>query len=103
MSQSENEILLFSNEKAIYRIALTAKVVSWVILAIYTVFFVNTIISIIQGPFSMPKQFMDILRMFAEILQTPAFGLFFFLTLQGIANGLYLGLDLIYEFSEEEE
>ena len=107
MSQSEDEILLFSNEKTIYRVAIASKIASWISLFIYLVSFINILVSIFSdvkdGLFQMPEQFMDILSMFANILNPLALGLFFFLTLQGIANGLYLLLDIVYEFTPEDE
>jgi len=39
----------------------------------------------------------------ANLLFAPAVGLFYFLALQGVAQGLNLGLDIFYELNPEEE
>jgi hypothetical protein len=92
-----------TNEKAIYRVVAIANVVSWVILAIYLLIFAGDLVSLITGPVNWPTQIYDILKVIANVLYTPAMGLFYFLVLQGVSQGLYLGLDIYYDLHPDED
>lgn len=99
----KNESLLFANEDAIFRIISIAKIVSWVLLAIYLISFVNNISEMVQGQMQLPQQLSQWPLMIANILFAPALGLFYFLIMQGVAQGLNLGLDVFYELHPEED
>ena len=101
MNANKNESLLFANEDAIFRIISIAKIVSWIILVIYLIVFVNSISSLF-GQGGLPTQLSQWLPLIANLFYAPAVGLFYFLVLQGVAQGLNLGLDIFYELSADE-
>lgn len=103
MNAEKNESLLFANEDAIFRIISIAKIVSWIILVIYLIVFVNSINSLFGQQAALPTQFMQWLPLIANLLYAPAVGLFYFLVLQGVAQGLNLGLDIFYGLNPDDE
>ena len=106
MNTNKNESLLFASESTIFRIASIAKIVSWVILAIY---FYSVIENVRQNVMPMfqqqafPTELFQWLGFIANLLFPLAIGAFYFLVLQGIAQGLNLGLDIYFELHPEEE
>ena len=107
MNINKNELSVFANENAIFRITSVAKIVSWVILVIYLISFANDLGPIFQGRMQWPAEFWQWPLTIAGLFFAPAIGLFYFLVLQGVAQGLNLGLDIYYglqpEETEEEE
>lgn len=103
MNTKKNESLLFANEDAIFRIISIAKIISWVVLAVYLVIFVDNIIPLLQGQATLPTQFSQWPPFLANLLYVPAIGLFYFLVLQALAQALNLGLDIFYGLNPEEE
>ncbi len=104
MDNTKNESpLLFANEDGIFRIVSIAKIVSWVILVFYLISFANDVSGIVQGKMQWPTQLSQWPITIANLLFAPAVGLFYFLALQGVAQGLNLGLDIFYELNPEEE
>jgi len=103
MTTNKNESLLFANEDAIYRIISVARIVSWVVLGIYLISFSTETVSMFQSGVQWPTQVSQILLMIANLVFAPAIGLFYFLVLQGVAQGLNLGLDIFYELRGEED
>ena len=103
MKTNKNESLLFANEDAIFRIISIAKIISWLILAIYLVIFVDNTLPLIQGQAALPNQFSQWPPFLANLLYIPAIGLFYFLVLQALAQGLNLGLDVFYGLNPEED
>lgn len=103
MNADKNQSLLFANENVIYRIIAVARIVSWVVLVIYLIVLASSVNSILQQQAGLPTQFMDWLTFIANLLYPPALGLFYFLVLQGVAQGLSLGLDTFYGLNPEEE
>jgi hypothetical protein len=57
----------------------------------------------IQQGAGFPTKIMDWLTFIANLLYAPALGLVYFLVLQGVAQGLSLGLDTFYTLNPEEE
>jgi hypothetical protein len=102
MNTNKNGSLLFANEDAIFRIISIAKIVSWIILAFYLISFANDVSGIVQGQMQWPTQLSQWPITLANLFFAPAIGLFYFLVLQGVAQGLNLGLDVFYELSPEE-
>ena len=103
MSENEKE-LNFHSEMVVLQIARWSKIVSWAMLVIYLVRFVSDLISVFgPGGYQFPTLPMDILLFLASLLSTPFFGAFYFLVLQGAAQGLYLGLDLFLKGEADEE
>ena len=102
MNTNKNESLLFANEDAIFRIISIARIVSWVVLAIYLISFVMDVSGMFRGQMQWPTQLSQWPITIANILFAPSIGLFYFLVLQGVAQGLNLGLDIFYEMHPGE-
>jgi len=103
MNTNKDDSFLFANENAIFRIVSIAKIVSWVILVFYLISFINDLTPIFQGQMQWPTQLSQWPIMIASLFFAPTVGLFYFLVLQGVAQGLNLGLDIYYDFQPEEE
>ena len=103
MNADKNQSLLFANEDAIFRIISIAKILAWVILVFYLISFAGDISNIIQGQMQWPTQLSQWPITITNLFFAPAIGLFYFLALQGVAQGLNLGLDIFYELNPEEE
>jgi len=93
---------LFASETAIFRIVTIAKIVSWIILVVYLVLFVDSIKPMFQGQMQWPAAAADWLTLLANVFYAPAIGLFYFLVMQGVAQGLNLGLDIFYELHPDQ-
>ncbi len=103
MNTDKDTSFLFTNENAIFRIVSIAKILSWVILVFYLISFANELQPIFQGQMQWPRQFSQWPITIAGLFFAPAIGLFYFLVLQGVAQGLSLGLDIYYDFQPEED
>jgi hypothetical protein len=103
MNTDKDESLLFANENNIFRIVSIAKIVSWIILVFYLIIFAGEVSAAIQGQVQWPTQLSQWPITIANLFFAPAVGLFYFLTLQGVAQGLNLGLDIFYELQPEEK
>ena len=102
MNTKKDESLLFASESSIFRIVSIARIVSWVILVFYLISFANDLSGIILGQMQWPTELSQWPLMIANLFFAPAVGLFYFLVLQGVAQGLNLGLDIFYELHPEE-
>ncbi len=102
MNTDKEDTLLFASENTIFRIVSVARILSWVILAFYLISFAGDISGIIQGQMQWPTQLSQWPITIANLFFAPAVGLFYFLVLQGVAQGLNLGLDIYYELRPEE-
>ena len=103
MNTNKEGSLLFASETGIFRIVSIAKIVSWVVLAIYLVSFTVDISGMIQGQVQWPTQPTQLAITIANLLFAPSIGLFYFLVLQGVAQGLNLGLDIFYGLHPEAD
>lgn len=103
MNTDKNEMLLFASETSIFRIVSIAKIISWVLLIIYLTLFVDNVRPVFEGQMQWPTQLSQWVNLIANLFFAPAVGLFYFLVLQGVAQGLNLGLDIFYELHPEEE
>jgi hypothetical protein len=103
MNINKDESLLFSNENTIFRIVSIAKIVSWIILLFYLISFAGDVSAAIQGQVQWPTQLSQWPITIANLFFAPAVGLFYFLVLQGMAQGLNLGLDIYYELQPEDK
>jgi len=102
MNTTKDGSLLFANENSIFRIVSITKIVSWIILIFYLISFAGDISGIIQGQTNWPTQISQWPITIANLFFAPAIGLFYFLVLQGVAQGLNLGLDIYYELQPED-
>jgi len=103
MNTNKNESLLLANENAILRIVPIAKVISWTILVFYLVSFAGDISSVLQGQMTWPTELSQWPITIVSLFFAPVIGLFYFLVLQGVAQGLQLGLDIFYELTPDED
>ena len=103
MNINKDNSLLFANENTIFRIISIAKILSWVILVFYLISFINDLTPIFQGQMQWPTQLSQWPITIAGLFFAPAIGLFYFLVLQGVAQGLNLGLDIYYDFQPEDD
>lgn len=104
MQSKDAKDLVFHNENAILQIASWSKFVSWAMAVIYALRFISDLISVFgSGQFSWPPLMMDRILFMASLLSTLFFGAFYFLLLQGLAQGLYVGLDMYLKSEAEEE
>ena len=102
MNANKDESLLFASETAIFRIVTIAKIVSWIILVVYLILFVDSIKPMFQGQMQWPAAAADWITLLANVFYAPAIGLFYFLVMQGVAQGLNLGLDIFYELHPDK-
>lgn len=103
MNTNKNESLLFTNEDAVFRIISIARIVSWVILAIYFISFSMDVSGMFRGQMQWPTQLSQWPLTIANLFFAPAIGLFYFLVLQSVAQGLNLGLDIFYALQPGED
>jgi membrane-bound metal-dependent hydrolase YbcI (DUF457 family) len=103
VNTNRDESLLFASESSIFRIVSIAKIVSWIILVIYLILFIDNIKPMFQGQMQWPTDVAQWIALVANIFYVPVMGLLYFLVLQGVAQGLNLGLDLFYELHPDEE
>jgi Zn-dependent protease with chaperone function len=102
MDTDKDTSLLFANESSIFRIVSIAKIVSWIVLVFYSISFVGNVSELFQGKTAWPTQLSQWPIAIANLFFAPAIGLFYFLVLQGVAQGLNLGLDIFYELQPED-
>jgi amino acid transporter len=102
MNTDKDSSLMFANENAIFRIASIAKIISWVILAFYLISFVNDVTPLFKGQMNWPTDPAQWPIAIVSLFFAPVIGLFYFLALQGVAQGLNLGLDIYYDFQPED-
>ncbi len=101
--EEEYETTTFHNETALLQIASWAKVTGWVIAAIYLFSWISDLSQMFTGGgLQLPADLMGKLVFFANLVYPVGMGAFYFLIMQGLAQGLYLGLDL-YMTTEEDE
>ena len=102
MNTDKDNSLLFADETNIFRIVSIAKIVSWIVLVFYLISFAGNMAELIQGRTSWPTQVSQWPLAIANLFFAPVIGLFYFLVLQGVAQGLNLGLDIFYELHPED-
>jgi hypothetical protein len=103
MNTTKDNSLLFADENSIFRIISIAKIISWTILVFYLISFAGDVSRIIQGQTTWPTQLSQWPIAIANLFFAPVVGLLYFLVLQGVAQGLNLGLDIYYELHPEND
>lgn len=103
MNTNKETSLLFASENTIFRIVSIAKIVSWVILVFYLISFAGDLSAIFQGQMTWPTQLAQWPITIANLFFAPVIGLFYFLVLQSVAQGLNLGLDLYYASQPDDD
>jgi len=105
---NEEESMTFHNESAISHISLWANIIGFTILIFSLIGFANTAYSIIsnwdQVVLSLPTSLFERIAVFAgQVFLEPLKGVFYFLVLRGVSQGLNLGLDIYYYVNAEED
>ena len=103
MNIDKDRALLFAKEDTLFRIISIARIVSWVMLFIYLISFGMEIRNYLVGTLPSPFARSDWPIVIVSIVFAPAIGLFCFTMLQGVAQGLNLGLDIFYELRPGDE
>ena len=102
MNENRDNSPLFANENTIFRIVSIAKIVSWVLLVFYLISFASDLNNIFKGQMNWPTQLSQWPIAIANLFFAPVVGLFYFLVLQGVAQGLNLALDIYYDLQPDE-
>ena len=104
MSKASPENQTFSSQNTLLRIAMGANVMAWVILAFSLLDLISNVKQIIQNwPLSLPANFFDQAAVWGNFLSKYSVDLFYFFALLGIAQLIYLGLDIFFTQTEEPE
>lgn len=103
MNTNKDDGPLFANETTIFRVVSIAKIISWTILAIYLISFASDVGRMIQGQTAWPTQLSQWPLAIANLFFAPVVGLLYFLVLQGVAQGLNLGLDIFYQLQPGDD
>ena len=106
MNTTKDDALLFASETNIFRIISTAKIISWVLLVIYLYSFIENVRQSVLPMFqqqAFPQDVSQWIGLLANLLYPVALGLFYFVIMQGLAQGLNLGLDIFYELHPDEQ
>ena len=96
---SDKESTTFHNEDAVFRIAMWSNIVSWLALVLAIIQFVGGIYELYpqweQFVMSVPKAIDKMFILVRILLNEPVLsGIFAFLVLRGLSQGLYLLMDL---------
>lgn len=92
------------SQNAVFRIALGANILSWLILAFYVLNFAGDIQSIAQNwPLQLPPDPLQQIIAWSGLISKPLFGAFYFFILQGISQLLYVGLDIYLDLTDTGE
>lgn len=102
MNTNKDNPLLFASENTIFRIVSIAKIVSWIILVFYLISFIDNVRGMFGQQMSWPTELSQWPIMIANLFFAPVIGLFYFLVLQGVAQGLNLALDIYYSSQPDE-
>lgn len=103
----EKESTVFHSESAITRISMWATIVAWIVLGLSLYSFGYTAYNIIsnwdQIVLSLPESIWEKISIFAsQVFMDPLVGVFYFLVLRAVSQGLNLGLDIFYKGEEAE-
>jgi len=104
----DKESNTFHNEDAVFRIAMWANIVSWLALALALLQVVSGVVDLYpqweQFLMSVPELHKKILILTQYLVAEPVLGgVFAFLMLRGLSQGLYLMMDIYMDDEEEEE
>jgi len=108
MPTPEEKELKFHNEGVVSRITMWANTMAFLILAFALISFIYDAYSIITNWQSivagLPVNPLERIAIFiSKVFMSPAVGVFYFLVLRGLAQLLNLGMDLYYQYADEEE
>ncbi len=105
MESQENQSL--HSQNAVFRIALGANILSWLILVFYLINFTGDVISISQNWSAflaqIPSDVFQQILTWTSLISKLLFGAFYFFILQGISQLLYVGLDIYLDLTDTGE
>ncbi len=102
MAPKESEPMTFHNENVLLNIARWAKIVGWAVAVIYLLSFISGLTQALPNLSQLPSDFMGKLMAFANLIFPLLMAGFYFLLMHGIAQGLYVALDLFISTEDEE-
>ena len=104
---SKNEKTTFHNEDAVFRIAMWSNIISWVALVLAVFQLANGIVELYpqweQFLMSVPEFYKRVLILAQFLVAEPILGgVFVFLVLQGVSQGLYLLMDFYMDDEDDD-
>lgn len=105
MTETTQETSTFHSENMVLQLALWSKIVGWLVLVVHLIDLAGTISSIAQqwATITLPPGIFEQIVIWNGLLDKPLTGLFYFLVLQGVAQVLYLGLDMFFDKADISE
>jgi hypothetical protein len=104
MSKSTQDSQTFSSQNALLRIAMGANIIAWVILAFSLLDLISNVRQIVQSwPLNLPPALFDQVAVWANFLSKYFVDLFYVFALLGIAQLIYLGMDIFFAKDEASE
>lgn len=105
---SDKEMTTFHNEDAVFRIAMWANIISWVALVLALLQVAGNVIDLYpqwdQFLMSVPEWYKRVLILTNYLVTQPVTGgVFAFLALRGISQGLYILMDMYMDDEEFED
>jgi hypothetical protein len=102
MSKSSQDSQTFSGHNALLRVAMGANILAWAILTLALIDLINVVRQIVQSwPLNLPTGFFDQLGFWTtNVISRYTVDLFYVFVLFGIAQLIYLGLDILFEKEE---
>ena len=101
MRKTSQDSQTFSSQNALLRVAMGANVIAWAILAFSLLDLISNVRQIAQSwPLNLPPNILDQAAVWGNFLSKYFVDLFYFFALLGIAQLIYLGLDIL--FAKEE-
>ena len=103
MTKASQDNQTFSSQNALLRVAMGANILAWIILVLSLVDFVSIIRQIVQNwPLNLPTNLFDQIAFWTtNVLSRYGVDLFYIFVLFGVAQLIYLGLDIFYARTEE--
>ncbi len=101
----DEEMMTLHKESALMQIATWSKVVGWALLVIYLIIFLgqfNQVLTAFNAG-QLPTDALGLATVVANLVYLPATGAFYFLILQGLAQGLYIASDLFAVTEDVED
>lgn len=94
----------FHSQNLVLRLALLANITAWALLIVYLLSFISDARQLVdQWPPSLPTDIIELLTFWAGFLFKLFIGAFYFVILQGVAQLMYLGLDVYMDMHPEDD
>ena len=101
----DDEMMTLHKESTLMQIATWSKAIGWALLVIYLIIFVGQFNQVLTAFNSgqLPTGALELATVVANLAYLPATGGFYFLIMQGLAQGLYIALDLFAVTEDVED